>query len=288
MHTISSSRKEKAKEAAETRSKKSKKEVNEQPKENLTVKGKKLVLDKIKTISKIHELSDEDDSDFKSRPGSSKKPKREAKVVNKEKKVEAVIKEFPSLKNRCSLGSSLGVIQGLSKEHKECVRDMGFRSLLLIKMIDVPLKIIYYVLDHFNFESSKVEFENCQVSIDSKFVHEMLGLPFGGTLLSKMDSISEHDEESCMFEWKKRYENTDKLLLNHLKNELVRTSAADDNFRISFLVLFINTFCESSSVKKCNLSPLFLIRRDTDLSSIDWCNLIVDFLVMTKKVLQPR
>ncbi|CAH1446683.1 unnamed protein product [Lactuca virosa] len=44
---------------------------------------------------------------------------------------------------------------------------MGFGSLLGMKMIDVPLKIVYYVLDHFNFESLKVEFDNCEVSVDS-------------------------------------------------------------------------------------------------------------------------
>ncbi|CAH1444699.1 unnamed protein product [Lactuca virosa] len=137
--------------------------------------------------------------DFQSRPGSSKKPKRETKVLKKDKQA-AVIKEFPSLKNRCSPGSLLGVIQGLSREQKDCVRAMGFGSLLGMKMIDVPWKIFYYVLDHFNFESLKVEFDNCEVSVDSKFVQEMLGLPSGGSLLSNMDYISENNEESCMFE----------------------------------------------------------------------------------------
>ncbi|CAH1417211.1 unnamed protein product [Lactuca virosa] len=165
---------------------------------------------------------------------------------------------------------------------------MGFGSLLGMKMIDVPLKIVYYVLDHFNFESLKVEFDNCEVSVDSKSVQEMLGLPSGGSLLSNMDYISENNEESCMFEWKKQYENIDKLRLKQLKNELVQTSAADDNFRINFLVVFINTFCESTSMSKCNLNPLYLIRRDTDLSSIDWCDYIVDCLVRTKKVYNPE
>ncbi|CAH1413383.1 unnamed protein product [Lactuca virosa] len=217
--------------------------------------------------------------DFQSRPGSSKKPKRETKVLKKDKQA-AVIKEFPSLKNRCSPGSLLGVIQGLSREQKDCVRAMGFGSLLGMKMIDVPLKIVYYVLDHFNFESLKVEFDNCEVSVDSKSVQEMLGLPSGGSLLSNMDYISENNEESCMFEWKKQYENIDKLRLKQLKNELVQTSAADDNFRINFLVLFINTFCESTSMGKYNLNPSYLIRRDTDLSSIDWCDYIVDCLLL--------
>nr|KAJ0204470.1 hypothetical protein LSAT_V11C500281000 [Lactuca sativa] len=108
----------------------------------------------------------------------------------------------------------------------------------------------------------------------------MLGLPSGGSLLSNIDYISENNEESCMFEWKKQYENIDKLRLKQLKNELVQTSAADDNFIINFLVLFINSFCESTSMGKCNLNPLYLIRRDTDLSSIDWCDYIVDCLLL--------
>ncbi|CAH1413177.1 unnamed protein product [Lactuca virosa] len=277
--TRSSSKREKANEVLQTRSKTSKKTVIEQPKVKLRVK--------VKTVSKKRELSDEDDSDFQSPPGSSKKPRRETKVLKKDKKA-VVIKEFPSLKNRCSPGSLLGVIQGLSREQKDYVRAMGFGSLLGMKMIDVLLKIVYYVLDHFNFESLKVEFDNCEVSVDSKSVQEMLGLPSGGSLLSNMDYISENNEESCMFEWKKQFENIDKLRLKQLKNELVQTSAADDNLRINFLVLFINTFCESTSMGKCNLNQLYLIRRDTDLSSIDWCDYIVDCLVGTKKVYNPE
>ncbi|CAI9264841.1 unnamed protein product [Lactuca saligna] len=95
-----------------------------------------------------------------------------------------------------------------------------------------------------------VEFDNCEVSVDSKFVQEMLRLPSGGSLLSNMDYISENNEESYMFEWKKQYENIDKLRLKQLKNELVQTSVADDNFRINFLVLYINIFCESTSMEK--------------------------------------
>ena len=84
--------------------------------EKLTVKGKN-VLEKVKTVSKKCELSAKDDSDFKRYPISSKKPKLEAKVMKKEKKF-VMLKEFPSMKNKCSLGSFLGVIWGLSREQK--------------------------------------------------------------------------------------------------------------------------------------------------------------------------
>ncbi|CAI9298751.1 unnamed protein product [Lactuca saligna] len=72
--TRSSSKKEMAKKVVQRQSKKSKTTVIEQPKENLTVKGKKLVFENVKTISKKRELSDEDDSNFQSLPGCSKKP----------------------------------------------------------------------------------------------------------------------------------------------------------------------------------------------------------------------
>ena len=55
-----------------------------------------------------------------------------------------------------------------------------------------------------------------------------------------------------------------------------------------FRFFFINTLYESTSMGKCNLNPLYLIRRDTDLSSIDWCDYIVDCLVRTKKVYNPE
>nr|KAJ0189683.1 hypothetical protein LSAT_V11C800442460 [Lactuca sativa] len=88
-----------------------------------------------------------------------------------------------------------------------------------------------------------------------------------------------------MFEWKKQYENIDKLRPKQLKNEFVRNNVADYNFRIEFLVLFINTLCESTSMGKCNMNPLNVIRRSTNFSFIDWCNFIVD---LTKKVYNPE
>ena len=51
-------------------------------------------MEKVKTISKKCQLSNEDDSDFRSCSRYSKKLKIEAKVMKKEKNV-VVIKEFP-------------------------------------------------------------------------------------------------------------------------------------------------------------------------------------------------
>ncbi|CAH1417180.1 unnamed protein product [Lactuca virosa] len=62
---------------------------------------------------------------------------------------------------------------------------------------------------------------------------------------------------------------------------IVGTTEADFNFKLNFLVLFVNTFCESTSMGRCNLFPLSYISRKTDISNIDWCSYVLDCLVRT-------
>nr|KAJ0210348.1 hypothetical protein LSAT_V11C400183790 [Lactuca sativa] len=72
-----------------------------------------------------------------------------------------------------------------------------------------------------------------------------------------------------------------------IKNVIVSTTQADFNFKLNFLVLFVNTFCESTSMGRCNLFPLSYISRKTDISNIDWCNYVLDCLVRIKNSYIP-
>nr|KAJ0202638.1 hypothetical protein LSAT_V11C500287350 [Lactuca sativa] len=163
------------------------------------------------------------------------KRKQRENVSYEEREKRCCYKRISFIEEQMFTRFIVGVIQGLSREHKDCVRAMEIGSLLRMKMTDVRLKIFYYVLDHFNFETLKVEFENYEVSVDRKFVHEMLGLPSGGSLLSNMDYIFENNEECC--------------ILKQVKNELLRSSAADDNFRINFFWFFL--LIHSMSLQAC-------------------------------------
>ena len=250
-------------------------------------KVKKPVVEEDKLVGKKRHLVDED-SDFESRPAPSKKPKGRVEGVKKGGKGVKVVRDFPSIKNRCSPVALMSIVLGLSREQKECVRDMGLGVLLNLKMLELPLKLGYYVIDRLNLDSLSVELGNGEyLNVNSQSVHEMLGLPTGGTLLRNLDYVDEDDPDSCMFDWKNQFPSLKDLRLNKLKNQMLLSREGDYNFRINFLVLFINTFCESTSMGKCNLGPLNHIKRDTDISKIDWCNYIVNCVIRTKKAYNP-
>nr|KAJ0197955.1 hypothetical protein LSAT_V11C700354070 [Lactuca sativa] len=170
------------------------------------------------------------DSDFESND-PSKKAKKRSHQSKKTKKKPMVI-EFYSMKNRCSPEVLLSIILGMCKEQKEFVRSMGFGALLKIKIIDIPLKLGFYVLQKFDYERMVIDIEGKELKVTSESVHDMLGIPCN-------------------------------------KNVIVSTTQADFNFKLNFLVFFVNTFCESTSMGRCNMFPLSYISRKKDISNID-------------------
>ncbi|KAL4580134.1 hypothetical protein LXL04_016315 [Taraxacum kok-saghyz] len=210
------------------------KDKKKEPKGKITFVGKRVVVEMEKRSRK--RLVDEDDEDVvvdeagpsrKGKRQEAKKPKKEA--VRKQKAAN----DFPSMKNRCSPIFVLSIIHGLSKEQKNSIWEIGFGTLLQSKLMDVPMKMCYYVLEKLDVEGMKVVVETGVLDVSAQSVNDMLGLPFGGI--------------------------------------------------INFLVLFINTFCESTSMGKFNLNNLYHIKKEIDISSIDWCQYVVDCLKRTKK-----
>ncbi|CAH1427959.1 unnamed protein product [Lactuca virosa] len=90
------------------------------------------------------------------------------------------------MKNRCSPESLVSMILGLSKKQKECVRSMGFGSLLKMKITDIPLKLRFYNLQKFDYERMVIDDEGKELKVTTESVHEMLGIPTGGTILTQL------------------------------------------------------------------------------------------------------
>ncbi|KAL4561838.1 hypothetical protein LXL04_034019 [Taraxacum kok-saghyz] len=235
-----------------TRKGKEKKIVVEGGKGKIYVKGKKVVVDFEKPYRNKRQLYDEDNDEFVDETGPSRKQKGKVQEVKKPKK---------------------------EVRKKLCTGD---------GIWDVPMNMCYYVLERLDAEKKEVVVEKGVLNVNAKSVQQMLGLPIGGTLFKNMLVVDEDDEDSCMFEWRKQYENTKDLRLKQLKNEILLMREGDLNFRINFLVMFINMFCESMSMGKCNLNALQHIKKDTDISSIDWCQYVVDCLIKTKKAYIPE
>nr|KAJ0204525.1 hypothetical protein LSAT_V11C500235780 [Lactuca sativa] len=179
-----------------------------------------------------------------------------------------MVKEFYSMKNRCSLDALLSIILGMSKEQKESVRSMGFGALLKMKITNISLKPGFYVLQKFDSERMVIDIEGKELKVTAESVHDMLGIPIGGAKLTELDQWLKDDTNSI-------------IRLSAIKNVIVSTTQVDFNFKLKFLVLFVNMFCESTSMGRCNLFPLRYISRRTNISNIDWCSYVLDCLVRT-------
>ncbi|CAI9302649.1 unnamed protein product [Lactuca saligna] len=184
------------------------------------------------------------------------------------------------MQNRCSLEALRSIILRMSKEQKESVRSMGFGALLKMKITDIPLKLGFYVLQKFDSERMVIDIEGNELKVTAKSVNDTLGIPIGGTKLTELDQWPKDD--TSYDEWKQQFKKDSIIQLSAIKNVIVSTRQDDFNFKLNFLVLFVNTFCVSTSMGRCNLFSLSYISRRTDISNIDWCNYILDCLVRTK------
>nr|KAJ0228558.1 hypothetical protein LSAT_V11C100046600 [Lactuca sativa] len=187
--------------------------------------------------------------------------------------------------NTCSPEALLSIILGMSKEQKESVKSMGFGALLKMKITDIPLKLGFYVLQKFDSERMVIDIEGKELKVTAEFVHDMLGIPIGGTKLTQLDQWPKDD--TSYDEWKQQFKKDSIIRLSTIKNVIVSTTQVDFNFKLNLLVLFVNTFCESTSMGRCNLFPLSYISRRIDISNIDWCSYVLDCLVITKNSYIP-
>nr|KAJ0215009.1 hypothetical protein LSAT_V11C300129960 [Lactuca sativa] len=132
------------------------------------------------------------DSDFE-------KGKKRSHQSKKTKKKKTMVKEFYSMKNRCSPEALLSIILGMSKQQKESVRSMSFGALLKMKITDIPLKLGFYILQKFDSERMVIDIEGKELKITAESVHDMLGIPIGGTKLTQLDQWPKDDTKKIRY-----------------------------------------------------------------------------------------
>jgi len=162
---------------------------------------------------------------------------------------------------------------------------MGFGSLLKMKLTDVPGHLSFYVLQNFNHTEMHIKVDNDFIPVTPESVQEMLGIPMGENKLSELPRRDKDDK--CLEDFNQQFVSSKMIRLQELKNEIICTEEADMNFKMNFLTLFVNTFCESTPMGRCITTPLDHISTNTDIANIDWCSYLLDCLVRTKQSYVP-
>ncbi|CAI9290127.1 unnamed protein product [Lactuca saligna] len=183
---------------------------------------------------------------------SKKSPKRKKGKVEHENdkiktmggKVRKISKDHPEgyrrLVTRMTPGRISSVVKVMSPTQKNAIVSMGFGSLHID--IDTTLGLLnYYLLDHYDLDSSRLVLENMVIRITKDTLHEMLGLPNAGEDFLRLSSCDKDNE--VLQEWKGQYDKKGFNGEEYLK--MIKNTKQDSlMFRLNFLTLFINTFAE--------------------------------------------
>nr|KAJ0210365.1 hypothetical protein LSAT_V11C400193670 [Lactuca sativa] len=70
---------------------------------------------------------------------------------------------------------------------KRICKIYGFGALLKMKITDIPLKLGFNVLQKFDYERMVIDIEGKELKVTAESVHDMLGIPIGGTKLTQLD-----------------------------------------------------------------------------------------------------
>lgn len=80
---------------------------------------------------------------------------------------------------RVSLNSIYGAVKSMNDIQKNCVRRIGFGSLLDMNTQSIPTKLCFFVVDSFDHEEMVIKSEGGNIPITREDVNRVLGLPLG-------------------------------------------------------------------------------------------------------------
>ncbi|CAH1421354.1 unnamed protein product [Lactuca virosa] len=85
----------------------------------------------------------------------------------------------------------------------------------------------------------------------------------------------------------KQFDDEDNIRPWAVQQAIMQTTHADLLFKVNIFGLQCNTLCQSMSMGTCDLSMLSKVTKDLDLSHIDWCGYVFDYLKDTRSAWNP-
>ena len=93
------------------------------------------------------------------------------------------------------------ILEALDGPKRKVIETYGFGSLLHFDKCAIPLVFSHWIADQVQVRSSDIVVRNKSIPITVRAVHDILGIPFGGSSVRKCDAEREREERiSCGLE----------------------------------------------------------------------------------------
>ncbi|KAI5678704.1 hypothetical protein M9H77_09654 [Catharanthus roseus] len=144
------------------------------------------------------------------------------------------------------------VVQSLTEVKKTAVRDIGFESLLSVRLTRLPKKLAMYLVQRFNVHEMSIKLENSIINIDEAGVNLVLGIPHGAKEVEDSNKQFNETEEHKAFikEMKEKYTKFSPPV-SAVQKRLIDSKNSGDYFKREFVL-----FCITSSIHQTLLKTL--------------------------------
>lgn len=172
------------------------------------------------------------------------------------------------------------MINGLTIEQREWVRNSGFENLLEFKLEILPAKLAYQVLKAFDHTTMSLQVSNEKISITEEDVFDIFGLPYGGETVKFASTDSERNR---IIEWKDQFPEKDQdSITTSMLVERVKGAQVDDIFKLNFLLIMSNVLIGTPTHSYMDKQ---LVKFDDDLDQCvhyNWAEFLLKYLASAK------
>lgn len=207
------------------------------------------------------------------------KKKKKTNTKDDEKGEGSKDTKYNCLQIRTSPKNLMAIKGSLKPNQIKWIREIGMGPILDMNIDTIPSKLAYSVVDNFEPNSMVIKTSKGDIKITKDSVTEILGLKNEGHDIYQFNE----DYEKVSQEWKKQFEDDKMIRQKHLVKLINESVLVDTNFKLNFIILFINTMVETLKMGTCNINILPSVGEKFEFKSINWCEYIYDQLLTSKQ-----
>ncbi|XP_015583002.2 uncharacterized protein LOC8268630 [Ricinus communis] len=189
-------------------------------------------------------------------PARTPKPRKQTKLVT-----------------RCSPGRLFNVLQRLTPEQKDAVKDLGFGSLLGLRCRTLRRSLCLWLLQRFNTTGRSLEICGDRIPLSPKDVEFVMGLAASGK------DVVNSGPDNLILDLRRNYNATNRGISVSLLEERLKAPEAGEEFKRSFVLYALGTLL--SPTARLDVSPSFLhfLTNVDVVHQYNWGKFLLDRLV---------
>ncbi|GJX04119.1 hypothetical protein Tco_0190035 [Tanacetum coccineum] len=172
----------------------------------------------------------------------------------KEKAAKDKVKRVNRVHSRIPPNNLFWVMTQLSAREKQAVRDIGFGKLIDFKIKDIPTRLAYWLLDHFDEEACCLNINGKEIEITRELVRDVLGVPLGDIHLDAHDEANYRNPLTRAF--KAQFPSSVK---RHFPTRLADQMLSNGEGGWMFKVLYASSY---TPIKWCTSDVLKTLEKD--------------------------